>query len=139
MKTIQLYLLAFCLLATGCFTSCDMRAKYTEEEFLIEVDSIRCPDTVQLQKPFKLIFFGRIGENGCYRFSRFHTVKSENMIDIQAIGLRKVGSNLICPENLPLLDGTELELKADSLGLLSLKVINPGVNRFITKKINVVE
>ncbi|MBW7848691.1 MAG: hypothetical protein H3C41_11490 [Bacteroidales bacterium] len=137
MKTSKTILFVLSCLFLTLF-SCNPSEEITEQEYLITVDSIQCQDTVKVLTPFKLVFYGIIGENGCYRFSRFHTENIKNMIEIQTIGLKKVGPNLVCPELLPLLDGQELELKADSIGELKLKVMNPGVNRFITKNIVVV-
>ncbi|GAB1418668.1 hypothetical protein MASR2M12_14330 [Bacteroidales bacterium] len=137
MKTSKIILFTLVCLFLISF-SCNRHEKITEQEYLITVDSIQCQDTVKVLTAFKLVFFGTIGENGCYRFSRFHTEKKNNLIEIQTIGLKKVGPNLVCPEFLPMLDGQELELKADSVGTLKIKVMNPGVNRFITKNLVVI-
>lgn len=126
------------LFATGCFAlSCQNKPAATEE-YLIKTDSIVVPDTVRLNQSFQLAFFGTIGENGCYRFSRFHTEKNQNKIQIQVIGEVKTGENLNCPQNLPGLNGQALFLQADSLGLLKLEVLNPGLNQLIRKTINIV-
>lgn len=108
------------------------------EEYLIQVDSIQCADTVQRSLPFEVSFYGRIGENGCYHFSRFFTTKSNGMVRIQVVGKKEIGQNLACPELLPLLNGEKLSLRADTTGQLRLEVMNPGLNQYIRKTVVVI-
>lgn len=118
--------------------SCERNTGITEEEYLITVDSIQVADTVKLNNQFEVTFYGIIGENGCYRFSRFYSEEQTNRTLVQVIGLRKSGQNLVCPELLPMLNGQKLKLLADSLGTIHLEIINPGVNRLISKNVEVI-
>jgi hypothetical protein len=132
---IKITFLFLIVVAVISLSSCDKKARITEEEYVIKVDSIETVDTVQLNQMFQVDFFGIVGENGCYRFSRFYTERTGMKFRIQAIGLREVGDNLICPELLPMLNGQNLQLKADSLGTIKLEIINPGINQLIRKDI----
>ena len=135
---LKLFVLVLFLLATGCLALSCRKKPAAGEEYLIKTDSIVVPDTVRLNQSFQLAFYGTIGENGCYRFSRFHIEKNQNKIQIQVIGEVKTGENLNCPQNLPDLNGQALLLQADSLGLLKLEVLNPGLNQLIRKTIMVI-
>jgi len=116
-------------------SSCGKESKPTEEEYLIRVDSIHVEDTIRKGSKILIEFYGVIGTNGCSRFSRFITGNDNAGYQIEVVGIRAVGPNLICPEFLPMLNGTVLELPADSSGMQLLKIINPGVNQIIRKEV----
>lgn len=135
-------ILAFCALAvllsgSVAIVSCTSDNQVFTEEYLIKIDSISLPDSVALQSRFDVSFYGIIGYNGCSRFLRFEHKRSASGYEIYVIGERKVGQALICPEYLPVLNGEKLQLLADSLGSLQIKVVNPGVANHIIETVTV--
>jgi len=113
---------------------CKNNARNTEE-FLIRVDSIVHPDTVAAGKSFDIAFHGVIGPNGCYRFLRFEKERHAGELKIWAVGERKTGQNLICPEYLPMLEGIKLNVVAPDTGVLNIKVINPGLGNILKSSV----
>jgi hypothetical protein len=79
-----------------------------------------------------------IGPNGCSSFSRYIIKSNGKLHNVTLIGKRKVGENLICTENLPMLDGMSLNLSADSIGVYTVEIVNPGINNMITKKVTII-
>lgn len=125
-------LLVFVTLVIGC------AKKGTDtEEYLIKVDSIFHPDTVAAGKSFAVKFYGTIGPNGCYRFLRFETERSAGLIKVWTVGERKTGQNVMCPEYLPMLNGTVLNLMAPDSGSFNIAVINPGLGNVLNSTVEV--
>lgn len=123
-------LLVFVILVIGC----GKKATDTEE-YLIKVDSIIHPDTVAAGKSFAVKFYGTIGSNGCYRFLRFETERSAGLTKVWTVGERKTGQNVMCPEYLPKLDGTVLNLMAPDTGSFTIAVINPGLGNVLNSTV----
>ena len=71
-------------LSTGCKK--DDTPKVTE--FTILVDSVQHADTLNNGDDFKIDFYGKIGDNDCYTFS-----KVEHAIDINLIEVRLIGTH----------------------------------------------
>ncbi len=117
-------------LTSGCKNN-----KTDTEEFLIRVDSIVHPDTVAAGKSFDLAFNGVIGPNGCYRFLRFEKERKVGLLKIWTVGERKTGQNLMCPEYLPMLEGTKLNIVAPDSGVLNIEVINPGLGNLLKSSV----
>lgn len=58
------------------------------ETFLIKLDNYRLPDEALDQEPFKITrVYAIIGENSCYSFYAFDTIKTHNKIDIWFRGI----------------------------------------------------
>lgn len=117
--------------------SCNSKKDIHTEEYLIYVDSIHHADTVILGKAFEVSFFGTIGSNGCSSFSRFVYQVTNNKASIMVVGKRAIGTELACPEYLPHLDGEKLQLKADTSGIFTIEVENPGLNNILRQTIMV--
>jgi hypothetical protein len=129
----------FIIISAVLFASCNKEGKVKHEEYLIYVDSIQVADTVNLGTKFKIVFYGIIGYDGCHSFSRFISERETGSYKIMVIGKKKTGPNLACPEYLPMLDGENIELLADSSGVLKIDIINPGLNQVLSKEIFVKE
>lgn len=119
-------------------TSCSKEKTIQTEEYVIKVDSIQVNDNVSVGDKITVGFFGIIGNNGCSSFSRYIIKTNGKTHNITVIGKRKVGENLICTENLPMLDGMSLELQTDSIGVFTIEIVNPGINNLISKKVTVI-
>lgn len=141
MNTYQSKISIYCgsffgLLLVILLSSCELQnSTQQEEEYLIKVDSVVVADTVKLKEAFELTFYGIIGENGCSRFSRFLTEQNDSLCKIQVIGSRTVGDDVVCPEILPLLNGTKLSLLVHRTGDFGIEIINPGLNQVLRKTI----
>ena len=73
-------------LSTGCKKEDDPNT-----EFVILVDSLRMPDTVSFGSMLEIDFYGLVGTNDCYTFSRIEqlestTVDPQNSIRFQLYG-----------------------------------------------------
>jgi hypothetical protein len=136
MKSINLTLAGILLLSLSF--SCIKENSTKTEEYVIKVDSIQVNDQVRLGNNITVTFFGIIGNNGCSSFSRFILKSKGKTNQVTVVGKRLVGENLICPENLPLLNGMTLNIKADSIGTHIIEIINPGINNLIIKNITVI-
>ncbi len=117
------------------FFSCTDKNTVLTEEYVIKVDSITLNSEIHAGQKIVVEFFGRIGENGCSSFSRSLIKSNSGKHSVTMIGKRKVGENQACPENLPLLNGTTIELLADTSGTYTLEIINPGIDQFIQKQV----
>lgn len=120
---------------TLLMASCVSKKAQQHEEYLIQVDSIQVADSVKLTEAFEITFYGMIGENGCYKFSRFILEQNDSLCKIQVVGTHPTGSDLVCPEVLPLLDGKRLTLNSSRLGALEIEIINPGVHHMLKKTV----
>jgi hypothetical protein len=58
-------------LSTGCKKDED-----TNTEFRIQVDSLKMPDTITVGDVLSVDFYGLVGDNSCYNFSRFNQLQS---------------------------------------------------------------
>jgi len=125
------------LLLTLSF-SCIKENPTKTEEYVIKVDSIQVTDNVKIGKNITVAFFGIIGNNGCSSFSRYILKNKGKTHQVTVVGKRRVGENLMCPENLPLLNGMTLDLSTDSVGVYTIEIVNPGINNLITKSITVI-
>lgn len=132
MKKIAFLLI---VISIAVFASCNKEGKVKYEEYLIYVDSIQVADTVNSGAKFEIVFYGIIGYDGCHSFSRFISERETGRYKIMVIGKKKTGANLACPEYLPMLDGENIELLADSTGVLKIDIINPGLNQVLSKEI----
>lgn len=135
MKILLQSFLIVTVLFSAVLLSCSREKHVFLEEYLIKIDSISMPDSVNLQSRFDVAFYGIIGSDGCSRFLRFEHKRVANGYEVYVIGERKTGHALVCPEYLPILNGEKLNLLADSLGYIQIKVINPGVANHIIENI----
>lgn len=101
--------------------SCQKEIDTEYNYFLIPIDSVAVPDTVKTNKPFDITFFGLVGTNGCYGFSKFVVQKLDNEIKIEAWGKIKKGAQ-ICPDVIVYLRGKKMNYSLSEPGEYRLKV-----------------
>lgn len=118
--------------------ACNSKKDMHTEEYLIYIDSIQHADTVVAGQVFQLAFYGIIGPDGCSRFDRFEYQIENNKAGIMVIGKRKTGKELDCPEYLSVLDGKKLQLMADSSGVFTIEIENPGLNNYLRSSVTVI-
>jgi hypothetical protein len=133
-KTTAFIILIFIILASF---SCSKEKSTQTEEYIIKVDSIQLNSYVAAGQKIQVSFFGIIGSNGCSSFSRYIVKSLDGTHSVTLVGKRKVGENIMCTENLPMLIGLSLDLPADTAGMYTIEIINPGINNLISKKIAV--
>jgi len=109
----------FCLI----FFTCSNDLSSTSD-FMIHVDSIRVPETVNQSKSFDIGFFGVIGFNGCYSFKTFNRVIKGNEITIEAFGTLDEKSS-VCPDVLVTLDGIKLSTTISISGTYQIVIKEP--------------
>lgn len=103
------------------------------EDFLIKIDSIHLPDSIQSNTPFDIAFFGTIGFDGCHSFKTFNTVLNNNNITIEVMGTFDNKAET-CPTAIVSLDGRKLTLTITYPGVYNIRIKEPGyylVNKII--------
>ncbi len=115
--------------------SCNRDTKHEFSYFLIQVDSIHAPDSVQLANKFTLRFFGTIGENSAFSFDKFDLQQHDNKATIRAIGKQHTGKASLQPTTTFYLDNQSIELKADTIGDFYIEIENPGLNQLLKKTV----
>jgi|SRR5690554_4591925 len=124
MKNFKLFVAAPLLLILAVqLTACKEHMEH--DYFLIEVDSISVPNTVEINKPFGLRFYGYIGHNGCYSFDRFVVDKQDKLITIEAWGRKRIASDK-CNEVLVNMEGEKLDFVVDNPGNYLINIKQPG-------------
>ena len=111
------------------------RAPNETESFLIKVDRIQAPISVNAGSPFDIEFFGTIGSNGCFSFGEFIQNSANNEITIEALG--KVDTKArVCPAVMVYLDGYKLNMSLSTPGNYLIRIKQPD-NTFIEQNITV--
>lgn len=88
----------------GCKLDSPSNTQYTE--FVMEIDSIIHPDTIRLGSSLPIKFYGTIGPDGCYSFSRFDGHFEGKNILITAYGRKS--DETVCPDVMQYLQGLTL-------------------------------
>ena len=124
MKNFKLFVAAPLILFIAVqLTSCKEQMEH--DYFLIAVDSISAPNTIDINKPFDLRFYGYIGHNGCYDFDRFVVDKQDELITIEAWGRKNIDIHK-CPDVLVNMEGEKLNLMVEKPGNYLIKIKLPG-------------
>ncbi|MCF6170446.1 MAG: hypothetical protein L3J66_05650 [Bacteroidales bacterium] len=109
--------------STGC-----KKDENTSNEFLIHIDSIVHPDTIQVTDKLTVKFYGEVGTNGCYSFNRFEKVDLSNDDPTIAIKFKvwgKYEDTGNCTQQIVYLDGAEVGINGFTKGAFSILVIQP--------------
>jgi hypothetical protein len=107
-----------------------MNDSYTHQEFLVAVDSIHAPDTVNSNIPFEIEFFGTIGWDGCYFFSKFNQVMSGEDLQIEAWAIYD-NHDRVCSSTEVSLDGQKMTATIPTPGTYRIKVSQPYYTHLI--------
>jgi hypothetical protein len=62
-----------------------------DNTFVVEVDSIEVPSSVQSTDTLDLRLFGTIGPNGCHQFDHYEASRTSSSLVLKVIGQRKEG------------------------------------------------
>jgi len=113
-------LAAVVLLALGsCKLDYPSVPHYTE--FILQIDSITHPDTIRLGSLLPIRFYGTIGQDGCYSFSRFDGNLVGKMINVTAYG--KKSDNQVCTQQEQYLDGRTLNVIQLDTGMYVIHIL----------------
>ncbi len=94
------------------------------KEFVMQIDSIQMPSALKLGQSLKIKFYGTIGPDGCYVFSRFAPKTQGKGITITVYGKHEEKS--VCPQVISRLEGGLLEVNLLDTGRYVVHVSNPN-------------
>lgn len=117
-------LIAILFLTGGCKFSNLNNPTPAYTEFAVQVDSIQYPDTLMFGKTLNVKFFGTIGPNTCYSFSRFVGGVSQNQIDVAVYG-KFTNDTANCAQVVQYLDGKTLNVNLKLPGTYIIHLVEP--------------
>ncbi len=94
------------------------------KEFVMQIDSIQMPSALKLGQSLKIKFYGTIGPDGCYVFSRFAPKAQGKNITVTVYG--KHEEKNICPQVISRLEGGLLQVNLLDTGRYVVHVSNPN-------------
>jgi len=114
------------------FGSCGMETK-TVEPYLIKIDSLYAPDTVNIKSVFNIELYGYVGPNKCYAFEKaYHSVNDLHEITIEVWG-RYTYYGDPCVEGEILMKET-IEMAISAPGVYKIKGLQPN-NLYTERKL----
>jgi len=113
-------LMAFSFL--GCNPNNKAVPKYTE--FMMHIDSIQHPSSLPLGQNLNIKFYGVIGPDGCYTFSRFSPSMQDRNINIIAYGKHSDATS--CDMAISYLEGATLTVNQLDTGRYIIHVSQPN-------------
>lgn len=128
MKKLLFFALGSAFLVSLFFLGgCNLKntASPTYSEYAIQVDSIQYPDTISAGQSLNVKFYGNIGPNTSYSFSRFVGGVSPNGIGVAVYGKYLAGqSNVV--DSTQYLDGKVLTVTPNVNGNFIIHVYQPN-------------
>lgn len=109
---------------TALISSCAMNTE-TIEPYMIKIDSLYAPDTVNVKYVFTIDLFGYVGPNKCYAYDKaYQTTTDQNEIVIEAWGKYSYYGDR-CIEEIVLMDA-EFEMSVSKAGNYTIKGVQPN-------------
>jgi hypothetical protein len=109
---------------TALLSSCAMNTE-TIEPYMIKIDSLYAPDTVNVKYVFTIELFGYVGPNKCYSYDKaYQTTTDQNEIVIEAWGKYSYYGDP-CIEEVVLMDA-EFEMSVSKPGNFIIKGVQPN-------------
>jgi len=93
------------------------------EEYIIQIDSIVHPDTINFGVDLSIMFYGPIGPDGCYAFDRMDPEYVEGELSVTTFGIHT--DNDVCTQAAVYMNGNELRVSEVPAGDLTIKAIQP--------------
>ena len=93
------------------------------EEYIIQIDSIVHPDTINFGEDLSIRFYGPIGPDGCYAFDRMEPEYVEDELLVTIYGIHT--DNDVCTQAAVYMNGDELRVSEVPAGDLIIKAIQP--------------
>lgn len=113
------------LLSAAVFilSSCTSTTEPDREKFIIDVDSISAPQSINLNDTLRIQFWGIIGSNGCYSFGNFESNTSGEQLTITPWGYyTEAGA---CTDAIVELRGEEFKVVPEKKGTISIIISQP--------------
>lgn len=105
-------------------TSClNLEDEEQESFFMIMVDSILKPDTIDTNDTLSLKFYGTVGNDGCHQFHQFNAFHEEDTINVEVWGVLYPGDN--CTTQMVYLEGEKLNIFNFDEGDYAIKINQP--------------
>lgn len=96
------------------------------DTFVIDVDSIRVPETVEYGEVIPVQLYGTIGQNDCYSFCAFESSREGHLVRITAYWLCNTTSDDCYGGTVPLREEYRIETSANWLyGYIDIEVQQP--------------
>ncbi len=106
-------------LGTGC-----KKDEPSSNEYIIKIDSIVHPDTINAGETLTVKFYGVIGNDGCHSFDRMEGNQNGNKIEVTTYGIYKEQDP--CPLLVLYLDGAEFTISNLTPGEWIISAIQPS-------------
>lgn len=106
------------------------------ERYIIQIDSIVHPDTINFGSDISIKFYGLIGPNGCYAFDEMIPEYLEGELLVVNWGIHTFNDN--CTEALVYMNGHELLVSEVPAGEFIIKAVQPD-GSFLTGNVFVKE
>ncbi len=121
---ITVFAIVFILL-TVTWSGCKKDSGPKIEEYIIQIDSIVHPDTINFGQDLSIKFYGLVGPNGCYAFDKLvpEYISETNELTVECWGIHTF--NDVCTEVIVYMDGQELLVSDVPVGDLIIKGIQP--------------
>lgn len=106
------------------FFSCSTEPEKEYIYYLVNVDSIKHPQSVSLNDTITFKLYGTVGSDGCHSFSHFESLTGPFEVDLKVWGkVSSLGS--ACPAVMVYLEGKEYKVAAKERGIYSIKIHQP--------------
>lgn len=105
------------------WSGCNKDNGPSTEEYIIQIDSIVHPDTINFGEDLSIKFYGPIGPDGCYAFDRLEPEYTEGELAVVTFGVHTYLD--ICTQTSVYMNGNELRVSEVPAGDLIIKAIQP--------------
>jgi hypothetical protein len=112
--------------------SCSLDTK-TVEPYLIQVERIIAPDTVNIKTVFDIRLLGIVGPNSCYAFEKVYSYVTDQKEIIIEVKGRYQYDGVACADGIVYLD-TKLETNVSTSGVYTIKALQND-NTYLEKKL----
>ena len=122
-KTTIAVLILFFTSVVYFSTGCNKKNEPEKVEYIIQIDSIQHADTVKAGEVFEIRFYGPLGYNDCYEFSRFLPEFGQNSMYFTLYGEQTIKDD--CTGNPKYLNGQGAGIQDLTEGEWSITVYQP--------------
>ena len=127
MRNYLLIIASLLLIVIYSTTGCKKEENSTNE-FLIQIDSLKMADTIDFGSALDVNFFGLIGTNDCYKFSKFQQVDNvigdpQNTIRVQTYG--KIEDSGDCVAGIVYMNPATLQITGMFAGTFTVLALQP--------------
>lgn len=124
-KNIITFLAIGLSLLTLTWAGCKKDSGPKVEEFIIQIDSIVHPDTINFGQDLSIKFYGLVGPDGCYAFDKLVPEYSSELNELatECWGIHTF--NDVCTQALVYMNGQELLVSDIPAGNLIIKGVQP--------------